>query len=87
MFAALTASIVLACAQPTVPPVDPCWDAYKARLKEIDRWQADCISAPIPGPTPCIDWPECCSTDAEQMRKDALIELLRCWGWLPPVEG
>ncbi len=43
------------------------------------------FSTPLPGPLPCMDWPECCSTEGERMRKEALIELLRCWGWIPPA--
>lgn len=83
----IVASIVLSVtslAQPAVP-ADPCYDAYKARLKQIDQWVQDCISSPLPGPVPCFDWPECCSQEGERMRKEALLDLLRCWGWIPPA--
>ena len=84
MLTALTAAIALSVAAPQ-PAVDPCYEAYKDRLAEIDQWVQDCISTPIPGPVPCFDWPECCSTEGERMKKEALIELLRCWGWIPPA--
>lgn len=61
MFAALIVSIALSAAAPVQDVADPCWDAYKARLKQIDQWEQDCISTPLPGPVPCIDWPGCCS--------------------------
>jgi hypothetical protein len=70
---------------PAVVTID-CYAQLKADLAAADRFLEDCISADPNGPMPCIDWPECCSTEAEAMRVRAVIRYLICVGVIPPPQ-